>query len=110
MSRFCVGAAPGTRTPQNLGAGRTSTVCKEKGVDFCLLIRQPTRFAATPPAFAENFNRTRPTNFVAGELFLKPAEAHHYCLHPCCAYLTFPVSTIPRPVLTPLRALPSLRS
>ena len=81
MSRFCVGAAPGTRTPQDLGAGRTSTVCKEKGVECWLLIRQPTRFAATPPAFTENISRTRPANFVAGDSILKQAKASGYRSH-----------------------------
>ena len=81
MSRFCLGAAPGTRTPQDLGAGRTSTVCKEKGGKCWLLIRQPTRFAATTLAFTENIGRTRRANFVAGDSILKQAKASGYRSH-----------------------------
>ena len=80
-SRFGISAATGTRTPQDLGAGRTSTVCKEDGVKCWLLIRQPTRFEASPPAFAENFSRTRPANFLTSNPILKQAKASGYRLH-----------------------------
>src|SRR5260370_13053568 len=80
-SRFDLGAAPGPRTPQDLGPGRTSIVCKADGVRCSLLIRQPARFAATPPAFAEYFSPTRPANFVTGDSILKQAKASGYRSH-----------------------------
>jgi hypothetical protein len=48
--RFCsvfsarIDAAPGTRTPQDLGTHRASTLLRDEGFPCWLLIWQPTRF------------------------------------------------------------------
>jgi hypothetical protein len=65
-SRFGLGTASGTRTPQDLGPSWLSTVRIEVRVRRSLLIREPARFQASPPAFAENVSRTRPANSVTG--------------------------------------------
>ena len=94
-SRFGLGAAPGTRTPQYLGPCRMSAVLIKPGVPKWLFERQPVRFAAPPTTFTKNFSRTRPPNFVTGNFIFEKAKASGDRFHGISSAARFPVGPVP---------------